>query len=132
MSPDPQLLSPITFRPYVVAAYQPLAIEDKDPQTELNFEAGTVNTPPRIFVSAIFLEMIRERVKYEMGQPDYEAVYQKRLDNVVSHEIGHVPGQLSGPSNHAEMGLMSEDPFGEFSPKSLLRFRVTSSWAAHW
>ena len=74
--------------------------------------------------SAVFIESAREPVK---NAANIQSAFQINFDDVVSHEIGHMPnGAWFG---HPESGLMAEDsPHLPFAPESLRRFRSAGRW----
>jgi len=122
---------------YVIVAYQPHSGLDNDPDGSGVSIEGVTGLRNGINVmtdfSAVFVEAIRENPNPTIlpTNPQFPANIARRRDEVVAHEIGHMPKRLSG---HPETsGLMQDGGLAhDFSAESIRRFRETPSWTASW
>ena len=128
----------------VVAALQPLASEDGDPDSENN---DAVEGEYKGGDALIYLEVVRETYKALLANPNQQSLGLSRMneyrDGLVAHEIGHGPlndgqggfdsavNENVGP-DHFELGLMTSSlgrgHEAEFSSKTLRRFRKANKW----
>ena len=120
----------------IVAAYQALEGEDRDPNSE-EYTMGATNpwTPKR---SAIYLETIRDQYHLGLNTTESPAVqalnqvwYRRDVQGCIAHETAHAPSGFFD-DHHSEGGLIGA---GEvdidthvFKPITVRRFRKTLSW----
>jgi hypothetical protein len=132
----------------IIAAYQGPQSEDQDPagdpETFLMGETtphGNYNDPGYYEFSTVFVETCREnydgllRLTGSGIAAKQPARLKKWITAVISHEMGHQPGNEA--DEHPEGGLMGspmdvsaispED--ARFSPKTIKRFRKTNRWS---
>ncbi|MGI8966128.1 MAG: hypothetical protein ACR2H1_08600, partial [Limisphaerales bacterium] len=62
--------------------------------------------------------------------PEYRQEYTNWISGVAAHEIGHSPGRQDANLDHEEDDLMNAQAqkITPFAPKTIKRFRKTSSW----
>lgn len=118
---------------YVIASYQPHKSKANDPSGAVT-EGATMPTGYGPRYSVIFVETIRDA---EAGISDLNiGRFNTRLDEIVAHEIGHVPNDPGsflpdslGGLSHPETGLMGDGaPQHHFSAESLKRLRQVYRW----
>ncbi|MFM2166280.1 MAG: hypothetical protein RIS79_651 [Verrucomicrobiota bacterium] len=114
----------------LVVAYQP-AMENAGDPPEGTVQTGFSHNDhypilQDLIFSAVFLEVVRD-----VNDGFYNANLPAAIDDVVAHEIGHIPGQLL---QHTEAGLM-ELPSGTrshyFGASTLRRLRKYPFWHSH-
>ncbi len=126
----------------VTMGYQPAEHEDLDPHAEAPLVGVTAETPGTWHAhgfSVIYTETIRDTA-YEGGIPasyqpanhfDLEQRYYRLLFGTIAHETGHAPGRNWENTDHNEQGLMQKGGNSitiPFTPQTLLRFRLSTSW----
>ena len=116
-----------------VMAYQPETQKDADP---IGGGLQGVTVKPGIiplynFYSVVYVETTREALSNLVGTAGFDQVFQAQIETVLAHEIGHAPGGQSESQDHAEGGLMRDDPKYDdplFTPASLHRLRGVTRW----
>lgn len=123
---------------YIVVAYQPskdlLANDqDGDPVGE-NLLAG-VNIGGSAAYNdyvVVFVESVRDSLDATRTVSNFPELVDSLINDVVSHEIGHSPGNHGGDDDHGELGLMSasltQSRGKDFTGKSRRRFRTVTDW----
>ncbi|MEM1158448.1 MAG: hypothetical protein AAGH72_09350 [Verrucomicrobiota bacterium] len=116
----------------VTATYQDIEDDDLDPNGDVGAFGGTDDG---LGIAMIYIEnQIDDSTIFGTQTPTInESKLLKLLDDVVAHEIGHVPGSKNEAEEHAEGGLMDNQILGggqtlEFTPLTIDRLRSPDSW----
>lgn len=126
----------------LVFGYQAEDSADGDPSTERP-EEGISAKRESIYtggVSIVYVETIRDAVdtvlRGDSTVQNKQTEYFRRLYGIAAHENGHLPGDQSAETDHAEKGLMHEDglslsdkPELDVEPVTIKRFRNAQRWA---